>query len=295
MPELPEVETVRRGLQPVMEGAIIDKVEVHRPDLRRPFPTRLRPPPDRTAGSSRVGRRAKYLVADLDDGNVLVMHLGMSGSFRIEGDGEARIAGRTLSPALEARGARPRRLPHVVRRLASSSTIPAASASWTSSRGRRSRPRSICAASARAARQRLGRRRARRSLRRPQDTVEGRAHGSAPRRRPRQYLCLRGALAGAPVAAARRRRASPPGPASPVAAAGRLATAIREVLEAAIAAGGSSLRDHRRATGELGDFQHEFAVYDRDGEPCLRKGCRGTIRRIVQSGRSTFYCPVCQR
>jgi formamidopyrimidine-DNA glycosylase len=81
----------------------------------------------------------------------------------------------------------------------------------------------------------------------------------------------------------------------PKPAADRLAVAIREVLEAAIAAGGSSLRDHRRTDGELGDFQHEFAVYDREGEPCLRPGCRGVIRRKVQSGRSTFYCPVCQR
>ena len=74
-----------------------------------------------------------------------------------------------------------------------------------------------------------------------------------------------------------------------------LATAIREVLDAAIAAGGSSLRDHRRTNGELGDFQHQFAVYDREGEPCPRRDCRGIIRRIVQSGRSTFYCPVCQK
>ena len=81
----------------------------------------------------------------------------------------------------------------------------------------------------------------------------------------------------------------------PAAIARRLAEAIREVLAAAIEAGGSSLRDHRRATGELGDFQHAFAVYDREGEPCPRHGCRGVIRRIVQAGRSTFYCPVCQR
>jgi formamidopyrimidine-DNA glycosylase len=81
----------------------------------------------------------------------------------------------------------------------------------------------------------------------------------------------------------------------PTPAAERLATAIREVLDAAIAAGGSSLRDHRRTNGELGDFQHEFAVYDREGEPCPRPGCRGIIRRKVQSGRSTFYCAVCQR
>ena len=100
-----------------------------------------------------------------------------------------------------------------------------------------------------------------------------------------------------------RARLSPERPAGTLAArsgrpsalAGRLAEAIREVLTDAIAAGGSSLRDHRRATGELGDFQHEFAVYDREGEPCKRPGCRGIVRRTVHSGRSTFFCPVCQR
>ena len=102
-------------------------------------------------------------------------------------------------------------------------------------------------------------------------------------------------MAGAAVARPRRRHARDRKSGAPTATADRLADAIREVLADAIEAGGSSLRDHIRTDGELGDFQHAFAVYDREGEPCLRDGCRGIIRRKVHSGRSTFYCPVCQR
>jgi formamidopyrimidine-DNA glycosylase len=293
MPELPEVETVRLGLQPVMEGAVIDKVEVRRPDLRVAFPPRF----GRRLTGRRIvglGRRAKYLLADLDDGNVLVMHLGMSGSFRIEAEGKAAIAGTYYHPRSERRAH-----DHVVFHLSSGANV-------VFNDPRRFGLMDLV----------------------PRRDIEASKHfraiGMEPLGNALDGAALAKLFAGraAPLKAALmdqrliaglgniyvcealwRARLSPERVAGSIAtktgkpkeAAGRLATAIREVLGAAIAAGGSSLRDHRRTNGELGDFQHEFAVYDREGEPCLRPGCRGIIRRKVQSGRSTFYCAVCQR
>ena len=293
MPELPEVETVRRGLAPVMEGATIEKVELRRGDLRVAFPRGLA---KRLAGRRIVslGRRAKYLLADLDDGNVLVMHLGMSGSFRIETEDGGAIAGTYYHPrsALKAHD-------HVVFDLSSGARV-------VFNDPRRFGLMDLL----------------------PRDGLEGSKHFAAMGIEP-----LGNAMDGAHIARLFAGRAAPlkaalmdqrliaglgniyvcealwraklaPGRAAgtvatkaglPNARAERLAEAIRAVLKDAIAAGGSSLRDHRQATGELGMFQHAFAVYDREGEPCLRDGCRGIVRRTVQSGRSTFYCPVCQR
>ena len=293
MPELPEVETVRLGLTPVMEGAVIDKVELRRPDLRIPFPPRFarRLTARKIVG---LGRRAKYLLADLDDGNVLVMHLGMSGSFRIEAEGNAAIAGIYYHPRSERRAH-----DHVVFHLSSGAKV-------IFNDPRRFGLMDLVP-------------------RRDLDTSKHfRAIGIEPLGNAFDGAALAKLFAGrsAPLKAALmdqrliaglgniyvcealwRARLSPERAAGtvatrtgkPTAAADRLAAAIREVLGAAIAAGGSSLRDHRRIDGELGDFQHEFAVYDREGEPCRRRGCRGTIRRTVQSGRSTFHCAVCQR
>jgi formamidopyrimidine-DNA glycosylase len=292
MPELPEVETVRLGLAPVMEGAVIDKVEVRRPDLRTPFPPRFA---RRLAGRKVVGlgRRAKYLLADLDDGNVLVMHLGMSGSFRIEADGTGKVAGTYCHPRSERRAH-----DHVVFHMSSGADV-------VFNDPRRFGLMDLLP-------------------RRDMETSKHfRAMGMEPLGNAFDGTALAKLFAGraAPLKAALmdqrliaglgniyvcealwRARRSPERAAGSIAtkagrptpAAERLATAIREVLDAAIAAGGSSLRDHRRTNGELGDFQHAFAVYDREGEPCLRPGCRGIIRRKVQSGRSTFYCAVCQ-
>ncbi|MCB1489745.1 MAG: bifunctional DNA-formamidopyrimidine glycosylase/DNA-(apurinic or apyrimidinic site) lyase [Bauldia sp.] len=293
MPELPEVETVRLGLQPVMEGAVIDKATVRRPDLRRPFPPRFA---RRLAGRriTHLGRRAKYLLADLDDGNVLVMHLGMSGSFRIEAEAEDTLPARTHHPRgkLAAHD-------HVVFDLSSGARV-------IFNDPRRFGvmdlvPRSALAVSPLFAR--IG--------------VEplGNEMGGAliaelfrDRAAPLKAMLLdQTKIAGLGniyvCEALWRARLSPTRAAGSIAtgrkaAADRaeaLATAIREVLGEAIAAGGSSLRDHRQANGELGYFQHRFAVYDREGEPCPRTGCSGIIRRMVQSGRSTFYCPVCQK
>jgi len=293
MPELPEVETVRLGLAPVMEGAVIDKVEVRRPDLRSPFPARFG---KRLTGRKVVGlgRRAKYLLADLDDGNVLVMHLGMSGSFRIEADGEGKIAGTYYHPRSERRAH-----DHVVFHLSSGATVvfndprrfglmdlvPRRDLEASKHfRGMGMEPLGNEFDGAALAKLFAGRAAPLKAALMDQRLIAGLGN---------IYVCealWRARLSPERAAGSVATRTGKPTP-----AAGRLATAIREVLGAAIAAGGSSLRDHRRTNGELGDFQHAFAVYDREGEPCPRRGCRGIIRRKVQSGRSTFYCAVCQR
>ena len=296
MPELPEVETVRRGLAPVMEGATLLKVEQRRGDLRVPFPRGF---VKRLTGRKvvSVGRRAKYLLIDLDDGAVLVMHLGMSGSFRIEADGTSKgTAAYYQAPAkLSAHD-------HVVFHMAGVGRK--AGVRIVFNDPRRFGLMDIVARSA------------------IETSKHFRAIGIEPLGNELDGAFIAKTLAGrsAPIKASLmdqrliaglgniyvcealwRARISPDRKAGtlatktgkPTPAANRLADAIREVLEAAIKAGGSSLRDHIRATGELGDFQHAFAVYDREGEPCLRKD-RGIIRRKVHSGRSTFYCPVCQ-
>jgi formamidopyrimidine-DNA glycosylase len=293
MPELPEVETVRLGLAPVAEGAIIEKIELRRPDLRIPFPPQFSA---RLTGRriTSLGRRAKYLLADLDDGNVLVMHLGMSGSFRIEAEGARAVAGTSYHATSERRAH-----DHVVFHLSSGAKI-------IFNDPRRFGLMDLVP---------------RRDL---EASKHFRAMGIEPLGNVLDGVVLAKLFAGraAPLKAALmdqrliaglgniyvcealwRARLAPDRATGSLATktgkpkptADRLATAIREVLTDAIAAGGSSLRDHRRTDGELGDFQHEFAVYDREDEPCLRSGCRGTIRRAVQLGRSTFYCPVCQR
>ena len=292
MPELPEVETVRRGLAPVMEGATIVKAEVRRADLRLPFPARFA---RRLAGRTIVGlgRRAKYLTADLDDGTVLVMHLGMSGSFRIE-QGEAAVT--VVNPY--HRRSKLKAHDHVVfhlstgarvvfndpRRFGLMDLIPRTSlAASKHFHAMGIEPLGNALDAAALARLFAGRKAPLKAALMDQRLIAGLGN---------IYVCE----------ALWHARLSPDRPAGslatktgkPTAAAGRLVEAIRSVLNAAIAAGGSSLRDHIRTDGELGDFQHTFAVYDREGEPCPRKD-RGTIRRKGHSGRSTFYCPVCQK
>lgn len=293
MPELPEVETVRLGLAPVMEGAVIEKVTLHRPDLRSPFPPRFA---RRLAGRRIVslGRRAKYLLADLDDGNVLVMHLGMSGSFRIEAEDGRRIAGRYYRPR-SAIGAHD----HVVfdlssgarvvfndpRRFGMIDLVPRSGLEESRLfKGMGIEPLGNELSGETIAALFRGRTAPLKAMLLDQRKIAGIGN---------IYACeamwrarLRPTLPAGQLATGRK---------AARARAEALAEAIREVLREAIAAGGSSLRDHRRATGELGMFQHNFAVYDREGEPCPRPHCRGVIRRMVQSGRSTFYCPVCQR
>jgi formamidopyrimidine-DNA glycosylase len=298
MPELPEVETVRRGLAPFMEGATIEKVELRRGDLRVAFPRGFA---RRLAGRRvvSVGRRAKYLTIDLDDGNVLIIHLGMSGSLRVVADGETRDTSSTRYHAVAKLTAHD----HVVFHIGGVGRKPPVVIVFNDPRrfGLMDLvPRDKLAASKHFAAigieplgnefnaEYLARKFAGRSAPLKSSLMDQRLIAGLGN----IYVCE--ALWRAKLSPDRKSGTLATRSGKPTAGAERLATAIREVLEAAIAAGGSSLRDHIRTDGELGDFQHDFAVYDREGEPC-RRGDGGIIRRKVHSGRSTFYCPVCQR
>lgn len=300
MPELPEVETVRRGLAPTMEGASIRKLHLGRPDLRFPFPEDFA---DLIEGKTIIslGRRAKYLLIELEDGLTIVAHLGMSGSFRIEA--AADEAGNRNAPGafhyarskdgkhdhvvfhLDKGEERicviyndPRRFGfmHLVERnkldlypafaeLGPEPTGNALSADYLASRFQ-------------------GKSQPLKSTLLDQKVIAGLGN---------IYVCE--ALWRAHL--------------SPLRAAGTLVTKtgepkpelinltekIRDVIADAIAAGGSSLRDHIQTDGTLGYFQHSFSVYDQEGQPCRTPGCGGTVERIVQAGRSTFYCAACQK
>ncbi len=293
MPELPEVETVRRGLEPAMAGARLMRVEQRRPDLRFPFPrdfvARLE---GRTVVS--LGRRAKYLLADLDDGTVLVMHLGMSGRFTVS---DPAAASRPGVFHHEAGG-----LPahdHVLFHLSGGATVTYNDArrfgfmtlvarpdlqAHPLFRDLGVEPLGNALDGALLARLFAGKATPLKAALLDQKLIAGLGNiyvseslhraGLSPRR-------MAGTLAT---------RAG-----GPTAGAHRLAAAIRAVLEEAVAAGGSTLRDYAHTDGSLGYFQHAFRVYDREAEPCPTPGCRGVVRRLVQSGRSTFYCGVCQR
>jgi formamidopyrimidine-DNA glycosylase len=289
MPELPEVETVRRGLQPALEGARITRAEVRRPDLRWPFPENFaaRLTGQRIEG---LGRRAKYLTADLSSGDVLLMHLGMSGSFRVDHavPGEFHHPRSTLAAH-----------DHVVLHMDNGQTV-------TFNDPRRFGFMTLVARAAFAAHPLI------RDLG-PEPLgnlfdAEALAHACAGRAAPLKAALLdQKTVAGLGniyvCEALHEARLSPRRAAAcladrkdgPTPRAERLVAAIRRTLAAAIEAGGSSLRDHRQTNGELGYFQHAFRVYGREHEPCPTQGCRGTIQRIVQSGRSTFFCADCQR
>ena len=288
---------MRRGLQPVMEGARIARVETRRPDLRFPLPERFA---ERLEGRTitALGRRAKYLTAHIDGGPALICHLGMSGSFRVEAEADSHTPGafhhdRSKASAhdhvvfhLEA----PRRR---VRR-AWSSTIRGASASCCLPRAPPTTIRCLpdSASSLPATRSTGGCSR---------NLFRGR---KSPLKAALLDQRLIAGLGNIYVAEALWRAGlSPLRAAGTIAERGKkaaaraeaLADAVRSVIADAIQAGGSSLRDYIQADGSLGYFQHSFSVYDREGEPCPTPGCNGHISRIVQSGRSTFYCPSCQR
>lgn len=283
MPELPEVETVRRGLAPVLEGARIVRADVNRPDLRWPFPPRMA---ERLSGQSvlRLRRRSKYLLADLASDETLLIHLGMTGRMLVSGDPLGRFLHDHPTPEKHD---------HVVFHLDSGARV-------TFNDARRFGAMDLVATPVAEAHPLLAR------------------LGPEPLGNAFHEASLAAALKGraAPVKALLldqrivaglgniyvcealfRAGISPKRRAGAISAArvARLVAAIREVLCEAIEAGGSSLRDYRRADGELGYFQHNFDVYGREGAPCRRPGCHGTIRRIVQSGRSSFYCGLCQR
>ncbi len=309
MPELPEVETVRRGLEPVMVGATVVAVELRRADLRFPFPENFAA---RLKGRRIVSleRRAKYLRAWLDDGMVLVMHLGMSGSFRIGRHDVHGHASHGASPgafyhersALKAHDHvvfalsgdvsvfynDPRRFGFML--LVEGATLPAhplfrhlGIEPLGSTRGDSDHRESTLDGTT-LAKLFAGRSTSLKTVLLDQTVIAGLGN---------IYVCE--ALHRTGLSPRRSAGTLTHRDGSPSARATRLAEMIREVLLEAISAGGSSLRDHRQADGSMGYFQHSFRVYDQKGCPCPKITCSGTVARIVQGGRSTFYCPVCQR
>ncbi len=283
MPELPEVETVRRGLAPVMEGRRLARVEQNRPDLRWPLPEAFSA---RLTGRTvlRLGRRSKYLLAELDGDETLIVHLGMSGRMLVEADAVGdfvHAAGRLPAHdhvVFHVEGG-PRIAFNDARRFGAMDLWPTATLeSHRLLAALGPEPLSNAFHDAHLAARLAGRRTPIKAALLDQRIVAGLGN---------IYVCE--ALHRAQIAPARLAGSlSRPRVA-------RLAAAIRETLEAAIEAGGSSLRDFRHADGELGYFQHAFRVYGREGGPCLRDGCGGVVGRLVQSARSSFWCPRCQR
>jgi formamidopyrimidine-DNA glycosylase len=293
MPELPEVETVRRGLQPAMEGARFIKVELRRRDLRWPLPKDFAPRLQGKAVTG-LGRRAKYLLADLSSGEVLLMHLGMSGSFHVFAERGATALGRYYHERAQHAAH-----DHVVFHMSSGAIV-----TFNDPRRfgfmklvrrdrldaepllRRLGPEPLGNAfdAAMLARACAGKRTTLKAALSDQRVVAGLGN---------IYVCealYRAHLSPKRIAATIADRTDKPNE-----RAERLVEGIRAVLNEAISDGGASLRDHRLTDGDLGMFQHRFRVYDREGEKCRTAGCRGTVKRIVQNGRSTFYCPVCQK
>jgi formamidopyrimidine-DNA glycosylase len=292
LPELPEVETVRRGLAPYLEGATIEKVTLNRKDLRFPFPAGfIKALEGQTIIS--VGRRAKYLLFRLSGGKTWLGHLGMTGAYRFA-EGKFKEPSRYYEPGEDIKH------DHVVMEL----------------KHPRKGKLTLIYSDAR----RFG----------FMDLFEGEASpyldGLGPEPLGNEFnadeMAARFKGKSAPMKAALLDQRVVAGLGNiyvsealwrahirPTTKAGKLvlksgkpsvrlellADGVRAVLNDAIAAGGSTLRDFRDAEGGSGYFQHRFDVYDREGEPCHTGGCRGTIRRIVQSGRSTFFCPVCQK
>ena len=283
MPELPEVETVRRGLAPVMEGAVIARADVNRPDLRWPFPAQMA---QRLTEQKVLGlrRRSKYILADLASKESLLIHLGMSGRMLISGDPLGKFVHD--HPA-------PEKHDHVVLHMDNGARI-------TFNDPRRFGAMDLL------------------------DTADADAHkllavlGPEPLGNDFHEDMLIAAFKGrnTPVKSALLDQRIVAGLGNiyvcealyragihPARKAGRVSAArvaslvpiIRQVLAEAIEAGGSSLRDFRQADGELGYFQHSFDVYGREGEACRNPSCARPIRRIVQSGRSSFFCGTCQR
>jgi len=276
MPELPEVETVRLGLMPVLEGHTFVKVETRRGDLRVPFPKDFS---RRLTGRHvrRLWRRAKYLLADLDHGETLVIHLGMSGRMSVTAKG-GPPPGKHDHVVMETDA--PARIVFTDHRRFGLMTLVDTDRIDDDKlfKGLGVEPLSDDFDAANLTKALKGKKTPIKSALLDQRVIAGLGNiyvcealfrsGISPKR-------LAKSLGSARIAS--------------------LVAAIKTVLREAIKAGGSSLRDYKKADGELGYFQHHFAVYDRTGEPCPKKGCGGSIKRIVQAGRSTFYCARCQK
>lgn len=293
MPELPEVETVRRGLAPVMEGAQIIAVKQNRPDLRFPFPDRFAA---RLKGVrvDALARRAKYLAAHLSSGDTLIMHLGMTGSFRIEQDEQAGIPGRFhyvrskdhthdhvifhFNNAMRVTYNDPRRFGFMVM----TEGAPFDAHPLIAHLGVEPLGNGLSAAYLNEAFK--GRTSNLKAALMDQRIIAGLGN---------IYVCE--ALFRAGLSPRRKAGTLSRAKGAPSERLELLCATIRTVLDEALQAGGSTLRDYMHTDGSLGYFQHRFAVYDREGEPCATPGCTRTVSRIVQQGRSTFFCPSCQR
>jgi formamidopyrimidine-DNA glycosylase len=290
MPELPEVETVRLGLLPALEGRTIIKAQTRRGDLRRPFPPRFA---ERISGQKVLAltRRAKYLLAAMASGETLVIHLGMSGRLSVYAEGRQRKLGNYVYNT-PPQGAGLGKHDHVVfetdapasiifndhRRFGLMTLIPTDGIDEdTLFKDIGVEPLSKKFNAAYLATRIEGKRTPIKSALLDQRVVAGLGN---------IYVCealFRAGISPKRLAGSISHERLP-----------GLVAAIKTVLKAAIAAGGSTLRDHAQATGDPGNFQHHFLVYGREGEPCRKKACHGTVKRIVQAGRSTFYCPHCQ-
>jgi formamidopyrimidine-DNA glycosylase len=289
MPELPEVETVRMGLAPALEGRTLTHVETRRGDLRVPFPKDF---VARTQGRKvkALRRRAKYLLADLDSGETLVIHLGMSGRMSVYAEGKKRKLGNYVYDAAPD-GAGTGKHDHVVfetdaparivfndhRRFGLMALVDTAHLDQDKLfKGIGIEPLSDGFTTGYLAKALEGKKTPIKSALLDQRLIAGLGN---------IYVCealFRAGISPKRLAGSIRKERLGP-----------LVASIRRVLKDAIAAGGSTLRDHAQATGDPGNFQHHFLVYGREGKPC-KLDCKGTIKRIVQAGRSTFYCPKCQ-
>ena len=283
MPELPEVETVRRGLQPVMEGSTILRADVRRPGLRWPFPKGMA---NRLRGQrvERLRRRSKYILVDLSSGETLIIHLGMSGRILVSDEPQGRFH-RPISAS--------ERHDHVVLHMTDGATV-------TFNDARRFGAMDLASTDS------LEEHRLLAGLG-PEPLGNSFHDDVLIERFHRKNAPVKSVLLDQKIVAGLgniyaceslyRSKISPTRKAGQISnpQIRALVSAIRQVLNDAIEAGGSSLRDFRHSDGELGYFQHSFNVYGREGQPCRKRGCGGNIARIVQSGRSTFYCPKCQR
>ena len=280
MPELPEVETTRQGLIPVMEGRVIEAAQINRPDLRWPFPARMA---ERLTGATvlRLNRRSKYLLADLSTGESLLIHLGMSGRMLISG---------AMLGTFHQDHPAPLKHDHVILHMDGGARV-------TFNDARRFGAMDLIGT----------------DLALTHPLLAGLGPEPLGNAFDAGYLAARLKNRAAPIKAllldqtvvaglgniyvcevlfrAKIHPARPAGSLTETDSAA-LIPLIRDVLTEAISAGGSSLRDFRQTDGELGYFQHRFQVYDRTGDPC--PVCATPIARLVQSGRSSFYCPTCQ-
>jgi formamidopyrimidine-DNA glycosylase len=282
MPELPEVETICRGLEGVLRGRRFARVEQRRKDLRFSLPERFAA---RLTGRriERLERRAKYILMHLDDGEVLLVHLGMTGRFRVTAGGDPRQAKHdhlvfTMSDGAVVTYNDARRFGYMTliagAHLADNAYL----------RGLGVEPLSSAFSAAYLARRASGKKAGLKALLMDQRVIAGLGN---------IYACEALFHAGLDPAKPASRLARSGGAPTPLAA--RLVASVKAVLEGAIRAGGSTLRDYVQTDGKTGSFQDQFRIYGREGQPCARPRCRGTVRRTTLGGRSTFHCPVCQR